>query len=117
MTLVIFAFVAAAVLAGCIAVSAYLTHHIAKRMKNGIYKVWPIGLSFAVFIAVSRISASDLFWSAIVMLIAHAIVWWRYEIWQLDAERHRIGREARFLQSRRRTLAHKRPFNDEVGRL
>ena len=89
-----------------LAAQVFAVHQIAKRMKPGTHKIWPIGIVFLyvpLLTAGTALNANNFGSSTAQMLalvnlipgiIPIAVIWWRFDYWDLSSERPVFGREA-----------------------
>nr|WP_070958604.1 hypothetical protein [Hyphomonas sp. Mor2] len=104
--LAFFAMFAVFTFLGVLAVQVFTVHQIAKRMRPGTHKIWPIGI---VFLYVPLLAASAVFSSnetnassvqvlafinLVPAIVPIAVIWWRFDYWDLSSETPVFGREA-----------------------
>lgn len=107
MDLGFYTFCAAAIVIGTIIITpfyVYAVHMVAKRMKDNVNKIWPIGLVFyyPIVVAIQQLQGfphgrfETLAWIAIPfwLIIPLILVWYRFEHWQLNADKAVFGKEA-----------------------
>ncbi len=74
-------------------IALFCVHQIAKRLRSGIHKIWPITLSLLTMSS-TQIGKVEPWEEIAIFTIIHAIVWWRFEYWQLGTESPIFGKEA-----------------------
>lgn len=107
-------FCAAAIIIGLTIITPfciYAVHMVAKRMKEDVHKIWPIGLVFhyPAVVAILNLQGDPkssfeiMAWIAIPfwLIIPLILVWYRFEHWQLNADKAVFGKEADRLANER----------------
>ena len=121
LALAIFVIFAVIMFLAVLAAQVFAVHQIAKRMKPGTHKIWPIGIVFLyvpLLTAGTALNANN-FGSSTAQMMAFvnfipgilpiAIVWWRFEYWDLSSESPVFGREAAERHARHKQPNQQRP--------